>query len=160
MIENKPAIARRKAQFLHAASEAAQDRYDADGNWIALTTPAKTRERFWLCFALYANGAHALADAVIRRGQTAQTPQEFSIFDPNIACALLVKYRDEMQNDVREKLENLVRAAFGFLPGNRQPDFQFQGYNDNMPAKATMGLVLGGELLNEPDAAQYGLHNL
>lgn len=154
------AIAGRKAQFLGAANRAAQTWFDAEGEWVAPGPPLYTRERFWLCFALYPNGSAALADTIIRGSKTAQTPEEFSIFDPNIACALLVNFRDQMAGDARQKLEELVRKAFSFYPGNRQPDFQFHGFNDNMPAKATLGLVLGGELLEEPEAVEYGLWNL
>ena len=142
------------------AAQSAPDWYDDEGGWISDTRPPHARERFWLCCALYPDGAAPLADAIIRRAKTAQTPQQWSIFDPNIAAALLVAHRDLMACDVRQKLEALVRESFGFKPGNRQPDFQFHGYNDNMPAKATLGLILGGEMLDEPDAVQYGLWNL
>jgi hypothetical protein len=150
----------RSGAFLTAASRAATQWYDSEGNWIASSLPAAARERFWLAFAPYANGAAPLADAIIRQAKTAQTPKEFSIFDPNAACVLLMQHREKMAPDVRQKLERLVEDAFGFYPGNRQPDFQFHGFNDNMPAKATLGLILGGELLGNKDAVEYGLWNL
>lgn len=150
----------RSTMFLTAASQAAAQWYDIEGNWRAPSLPAAARERFWLAFAPYANGATQLADAIVRQGKTAQTPREFSIFDPNAACVLLMQHREKMAPDVRQKLEHLVEDAFGFYPGNRQPDFQFHGYNDNMPAKATMGLILGGELLSNQDTVEYGLWNL
>ncbi len=84
----------------------------------------------------------------------------FNIFHTNIACALLIKHRDQMASDVVKKLENIVREGLRFLPGNRQVDYQFHGYNDNMPAKATMGLILGGEMLGDGDAIEHGLWNL
>ncbi len=157
----RPGFKARVSQYFAAATAAAKTWYDADGNWVAPSKPAETRERLWLCFALYAAGARRLADAVIRKGESPQYAQgKYNIFDTNIAVALLVQHRGKMAADVRAKLEGLARDGFNFRPGNRQPDYQFHGYNDNMPAKATMGLVLGGELLKAPDAVEYGLWDL
>ena len=146
------------------ASRAACTWYSESGDWRLTSTPAETRERFWICCSLYAVGTSALADAIIRKGNTAQKTARgtihFNIFDTNIAVLLLMKYRDVMGKDVREMLENLVRDGFGLFPGNRQPDYQFHGYNDNMPAKATMGLILGGEMLGDTAAVEHGIHNL
>ena len=157
----------RQHTYLRAAANAATAWYDADGNWIADTTPAATRERYWLSLALYAAGDNALADAIIRRGEThishlnaENTTSSFDIFHSNIATALLVAHRQQMAPDVREKLEFLSRESFGFGPGDRQPDYQFHGYNDNMPAKAAMGLILGGELLGDAGAVEHGLWSL
>ncbi len=154
-------FAERTYRYLAAAAHEAKSWYDAEGNWILDSMPAETRERFWLCFALYAAGEAKLADAVVRKGETLQYGKvRFNIFDNNIAAALLVSHRDKMASDIRKKLERLVRDGFSFKPGNRQPDYQFHGYNDNMPAKGTMGLILGGELLGHQGAVEYGLWNL
>jgi len=148
-------------RFLEAAAEAAVDWYDLRGDWRAPSLPALTRERCWLSFALYAAGRAAFADAVVRKGETAAfATNRFNIFDTNIAAALLASHGGAMAADVRCKLEGLVRDGFAFKPGNRQPDYQFHGYNDNMPAKATLGLILGGEMLGESAAVDYGLWNL
>ncbi|MDR1145634.1 MAG: hypothetical protein LBK71_05805, partial [Verrucomicrobiales bacterium] len=53
-----------------------------------------------------------------------------------------------------------ARDGFEFYPGNRRPDFQFHGYNDNMPAEASMGLILGGQFLGCREAVEYGRWNL
>ncbi|MHB9025205.1 MAG: hypothetical protein ACYC7E_13710 [Armatimonadota bacterium] len=155
-------FAERAARYCTAAAEAARTWYDDEGNWLIDSKPAETRERYWLACAIYAAGADALADAVIRPGETATYSggNRYNIFDTNIAAALLAMYRHRMAADVRVKLEGLTRDGFSFKPGNRQPDYQFHGYNDNMPAKATMGLVLGGEILGDADAFAYGLWDL
>ena len=156
-----PGFAARARRYLKAAGQAAETWFDADGQWRLASTPLATRERFWIAFGLYASGRAALADAVIRRGETERfAAGRYNIFDTNIAAALRVQHGARMAPDVREKLESLVRDGFNFRPGNRQPDYQFHGYNDNMPAKATMGLVLGGELLGDADALAYGLWDL
>jgi len=62
--------------------------------------PAETREQYWTCFALYPNGMSDLANAMIRNarvtGVDASKPATatFNIFHTNVACELLVKYRD------------------------------------------------------------------
>jgi hypothetical protein len=151
----------RTRRYMQAAAEAARGWYAPDGAWLLPSKPAETRERFWLACALYGVGDDAFADAVVRRGETAwYRDHPFNIFDTNIAVALLANYRAQMAADVRALLETLARGGFSFKPGNRQPDYQFHGFNDNMPAKATMGLILGGELLDEPAAVEYGLWNL
>lgn len=156
-----PGFVERTSAFLKNAAAAAREWYTDDGQWRASSAPAIGRERFWICFALYAEGHAALADAVIRVAETARYGDiVYDVFDNNIAVALLLQHGDAMAPDVRAKLEQLGRFGFSFAPGNRQPDYQFHGYNDNMPAKATLGLVLGGELLNEPEAVDYGLWQL
>lgn len=156
--------AERMHAYHESAAQAAHTWYSPKGAWNIASTPADTRERFWICCSLYAVGTSALADAIIRKGDTKQKTVRgdihFNIFDTNIAALLLVKYRDTMAHDVRTKLEDLVRDGFGLFPGNRQPDYQFHGYNDNMPAKATMGLILGGERLGNTAAVEHGIHNL
>jgi hypothetical protein len=161
MAQTTTASAARAQQYLTAAAAAMATWYDAEGRWTAPTCPAANRERLWGSFCLYASDRATLADAVIRAGDTEQYGAvKFNIFDTNIAAALLVQHRQRMAADVRAKLERLVRDGFSFKPGNRQPDYQFHGYNDNMPAKATMGLILGGELLGNADAVAYGVWNL
>ena len=151
----------RTSQYMAAAAKAARAWFDAEGNWIAPTKPLETRECLWLAFALYAQGEPALADAVVRKGDTPfYRDHYYNIFDTNIAALLLFQHRQRMSDDIGAKLQRLTRDGFDFKPGNRQPDYQFHGYNDNMPAKATMGLILGGEMLDCPEAVEYGLWNL
>lgn len=156
----------RTREFFQQTVKLATSWYDSEGNWLPDSKPASTRDRYWLCFAFYSQNQASLADAVIRVGKTHgvshdNTPDSsFNIFHTNIACVLLLKHRQRMAPDVVEKLENVVREGLCFLPGNRQPDYQFHGYNDNMPAKASMGLILGGEMLGDDDAVEHGLWNL
>ncbi|MDD5198548.1 MAG: hypothetical protein PHC88_01990 [Terrimicrobiaceae bacterium] len=159
-------FASRSQLFLNRAVIAAQTWYDAAGNWAADSLPAEVRERYWICCGLYDQGLDDLADAIILTGDTMishmgwENPAPYDIFHTNIAAVLLRVYREKMSHAVREKLEELVRYGFAFQPGNRRPDYQFHGGNDNMPAKASMGLILGGELLDNPEAVEHGLWNL
>ncbi len=156
----------RVAEYFRRTTQVATKWFDAEGRWLPRSRPASTRNRYWLCFALYAQGFAALADAVIRAGRThgvahdGTADSSFNIFHTNIACLLLIQHRERMAADVVAKLEAVVREGLCFLPGNRQPDYQFHGYNDNMPAKATMGLILGGEMFGDDAAVEHGLWNL
>ena len=73
---------------------------------------------------------------------------------------LLLLHGNSMGFDVRRRLESLVQEGFALKPGNRAPDYQFHGYNDNMPAKAAMGLILGGEMFDDASAIEHGLWSL
>ncbi|MDG0813522.1 hypothetical protein [Cohnella rhizosphaerae] len=147
--------------FTTKVVEAAGEWYDREGTWTADTTPPHTRERYWLAGALYAAGEAEWANAIAGKGETESYGDiRFNIFNTNIAASLLIAHRDKMSAVVRDELASLVRDGFSFKPGNRQPDFQFHGYNDNMPAKATAGLILGGQLLGNREAVDYGIWNL
>jgi len=151
--------------FLSAAAEAGAAWFSPDGAWTAPFFPLSARGRFWLSFAFYRSGRPELADTIIRKSDTDNSreqrrPSSFNIFHTNIAAGLLASHHDAMAADVRWMLEALVREGFATLAGNRQPDYQFHGYNDNMPAKASMGLILGGERLGNADAVEHGLWNL
>ena len=156
----------RTSEFFRQTVRVATTWFDPAGNWLAASRPLSTRDRYWLCLALYARGERALADTLIRISKThgvahdGTADSSFNIFHTNIACALLMRHRKAMAGDVVAKLEHIVGEGLAFLPGNRQIDYQFHGYNDNMPAKATMGLILGGEMLGDADAVEHGLWNL
>jgi hypothetical protein len=116
-----------------------------------------------------AAAAHALANAILARAgfqhhSRTRTPEEaasrFDIFITNHAVQMLVVHGEKLDATVRRKLEDWARAALNDYPGDRQADYQFHGANDNMPAKATLGLVLGGEYFGDDDAVAHGLWNL
>jgi len=162
------AFQRRTANYFEQAASAAEQFYDSRGHWVAETSAPEIRERFWLCFALYADGKAAFADTIVRGADLADrsrdgkliSGQPFDVFRPNIAVILLKLHGAKMADDVRRKLTSLVAEAIGPGGGDRAPDYQFHGYNDNMPAKAAMGLILGGEMLGDAGAVSHGLANL
>jgi hypothetical protein len=49
-----------------------------------------------------------------------------------------------------------TRELFKTHGGAAQSDYKFHGANDNMPAMATMGHILGGEALNDAGAIAHG----
>lgn len=158
----------RSHSFLAAAASYAEKLYSPDGRWIGSGPDLLVRERYWLALALYATGRDCLADAIIRAGdlEVLHTGQRrtdgstFEIFHSNIAVMCLRLHASKMAPDVRTKMTDLVAEAVGPDGGDRKPEYQFHGYNDNMPAKATMGLIIGGEMLGMEDAVAHGIWNL
>jgi len=156
--------AQRRRTFLDEAAATAVNWFDPAGRWLLKSVPLRRRERFWISLALYHAGFRELADTVVQTsppdGDEYSLPTQYNIFSTNIALVLLLDHRETMAREVRSLLEGLVEEGFGKFPGNRAPDYQFHGYNDNMPAKATMALILGGEMLGNREALEHGLWNL
>ena len=146
--------------------------YDAEGNWgNPLENPRDARESLWLCFGLLNGDARdiTLANAILARlrfslhvpsRSEGEQQSPFDIFVTNHATQMLVLHAARFNKAVLEKMESWARAGLGDYPGNRQCDYQFHGYNDNMPSKATMGMVLGGEYFGDVQAVEHGLWNL
>ena len=158
--------AARGLRFSEEVARVSRDWYDDKGTWIAGKPVADPRERYWLCLSLYMVGENKRAEAIILATNSENSreyrgkPTHFNIFWTNIAVALLAAYEDKLSAEVRAKLEFDAREALNFLPGDRQPDYQYHGYNDNMPSKATMGMILAGERFGDADAVAHGLYNL
>ena len=155
--------AAREQQYLAAAAAAAETWFDESGAWVLNQTPLINRERFWLCFALYA-GTEAqtkLADAVVLATEVPEYDgRRFDIFASNIAPILYLMHHDRMSHEARHALLDLTAEGHGTFPGDRQADYQFHGYNDNMPAKGTMSLILGGEIVKSREAIAHGNYQL
>ncbi len=147
--------------------------FNAEGEWIYTTEKPATHTRsvLWLCFGLLAGpeSSIALANSILaklefrlhvkpRSESEVQSP--FDIFVTNHTIQMLVLHGGKLKDEVREKLEGWARSGLNDFPGDRQADYQFHGFNDNMPAKASLGMILGGEYFNDPAAVEHGLWNL
>ena len=84
----------------------------------------------------------------------------FNIFQSNNAAAVYHRYRDLLTPRAARVLEYHTRLVFEHRPGSAQIDFSFHGANDNMPAMSTVGLVLGGEALDDGAALDHGVWKL
>jgi hypothetical protein len=151
--------AQREEQYFQAAAAAAETWFDEQGNWVLNHTPLANRERLWVCFALYAGTEVQCrrADAVVLGTEVQEYEgRRFDIFASNIAPILYLQHQARMSHEARHALLDLTAEGHGDFPGDRQADFQFHGYNDNMPAKGTMSLILGGEILKSQVALAHG----
>lgn len=179
-------LPRRYQQAIQLVSERCQDWYDAEGNWIHPVglghegqwinppqplPPTYTRLAFWLCMGLFRGSEYdqKLCNSILRNcpytvgGKAHSTDikdPSFSIFVTNHSMQMLALHGDKLDQDVRSKVENWARIGFSKDFDNRNADLQFQGFNDNMPAKATLGLVLGGEYFDNQAALEHGIWNL
>jgi hypothetical protein len=154
----------RAKKYLQTAAAVSREWFTGDGAWRAGSCPLRARERFWLSFAYYETGQSEMGDMVIGATDISQREypieSSFNIFSTNIATVLLQRYRQQMSASVVLMLEAMVRDGFEKWAGNRAPDYQFHGFNDNMPSKAAMGLILGGEMLDQSEAVEHGLWSL
>ncbi len=153
----------REREYLAAAAAAAETWFDGQGNWVLNRTPLVNRERLWICFALYAGteAQQRLADAVVLGTEVEEYEgKRFNIFASNIAPVLYLLHGERMSHEARHALLDLTDEGHGDFPGDRQSDYQFHGYNDNMPAKGTMSLILGGEVLKDKQALAHGRFQL
>ncbi|MDR1145635.1 MAG: hypothetical protein LBK71_05810 [Verrucomicrobiales bacterium] len=158
----------RVSRYNQLVVKAAQQWYAADGQWRKPNAlPPVARERLWLCNSLLAEGETKLASAIISAmpiapctEQSDGVTHEFDIFHSNVSASLLCRYGKKVNPAARKMLTRLTEAGFAFYHGNRRPDFQFHGYNDNMPAEAALGLILGGEALGNREAVEYAVWNL
>ncbi len=163
----------RRAQVVRLACVFAQQAFDETGRCVLSDPPPPTRETMWLCFGLL-NGEKAdrvLANAILgrlemefhihaRSKEEEEAAGEFDIFITNHTVQLLRLHREKLDPPVLEKMERWGRVALRDYNGDRQSDYQFHGYNDNMPSKATLGLILGGEYFDDQAAVEHGLWNL
>ena len=145
--------------------------FDDQGEWRGAGVAPDTRVTLWLCFGLLPGDEESVALANNILGSLAfhhhhptRTPEEeaadFDIFVTNHSVQMLVSYGEKLRPDVRHKLEVWARPALRDYAGDRQSDYQFHGFNDNMPSKATLGMILGGEYFGDSEAVEHGLWNL
>ncbi len=161
----------RRGQVVAMGGVIARRFFDSSGRWTHPGNAPDARERLWICFGLLlgSDGDISLANAIlantgfqhhvaVRAEEEANHP--FDIFVSNHALQLLLLHGDKLVMPVRQKLERWAREVLNDYPGDRQADYQFHGYNDNMPAKACFGMILGGEHFGDDAAARHGLWSL
>lgn len=148
--------------------EFARPCFDARGAWIATPAPPETREWLWLSYAFLAGSAEEIDFASrlvmeapeILSGHSGRPGRPYCVFASTHALHLLVAHGERFTPAARRRLEGWARRTITDDPGGARADLQFHGYNDNMPAKATLGLILGGERFGDPKAVEHGLWNL
>jgi len=153
----------RRAACLRAAREMARGYFTPAGAWAGAGAPPETREWLWTVFALLAGDPAdvAWASSLVLAAPPPGTPEyPFCVFANNHAAHLLAHDADRFSAPARARLESWARQAIQEKMGSRQAALQFHGYNDNMPAKATLGMILGGEYFGDRPAVEQGLWNL
>lgn len=159
--------AERAAALRRAANHLAHRCFAPDGRWLLAGAAPDCREHLWLAGSLLTGEAadQALASALITvapppamaNGLDLRPAAPWCIFANNHALTILHRHDQLLTPAARARLTGWARQALDNHPGDRQADYQFHGYNDNMPAKATCGLILGGEMFGDPAAVEHGV---
>ncbi|HEY3418794.1 MAG TPA: hypothetical protein VGM23_18115 [Armatimonadota bacterium] len=172
----------RKRLLIEKLCRHALDYYAADGSFHGPFTPPDERDRFRLATVLVEHGGTAelaLADTLIRNSFggpendytklsleenivdiTRADVRDWNIFQNNIATVLLAKHGSRLSPEIAAKCQRLARRNVSRFAGSGQPDYFFHGANDNMPAHATMGLIIAGQLLEDQQAIGDGVYRL
>lgn len=146
--------------------------FNPDGSGKLRLFDPPWRETLWALIALYdGEQAHIdLANMVISRfnscddvcedniGET--NGKQFGIFQSNFIAGLLHAHRDKMTAEAIEVCQWHCNTLFRTFYGSAQPDYMFNGANDNMPIMATCGLILGGEAMGNEQAVKHGVWSL
>lgn len=153
----------RRASVLKITRDYARSYFSPSGEWTGPGPAPESREWLWLVFAFLAGDATDLAFAsqLVTHAPAPGRPDfPFDVFASNHAAHLLAVHGKEFSPAARARLQAWTQQALQEKAGSRQPALQFHGYNDNMPAKATVGMILGGEALGDAAAVEHGLWNL
>ncbi len=154
---------RRRGEYLRMVRDWARNYFSPDGSWRGPGAPPETREWLWTVFAELDGGPADLELAsrlVLAAPEPGRPDYPFCVFANNHAAHLLAVHGGLFSPAARARLETWTRQALQEKAGDRQAALQFHGYNDNMPAKGTLGLVLGGEYFGDTAAVEHGLWNL
>lgn len=85
---------------------------------------------------------------------------DWNIFESNDASKTLAIHGDRLSPEIVAKLKRITKRNFLRFAGSAQGDYLPLGFNDNMPAGAMAGLILGGEALGNTQATEDGLYRL
>lgn len=169
MIMNTTEIAARRELFFATARRELRKYVNAAGEGLIPQLNPPFREPVWVLPALYAGSPDdiALANRMAERYNDApatdgsgRSGKAFNIFQSNLFAGLLFEHHDKLTPKAREVMEWHAREVFKTYGGAAQSDYRFHGANDNMPMMATRGLILGGAILRDRAAWDYGVWNL
>ena len=133
---------------------------------------APWREPVWILGALYSSTRKHidLANLIVENygintgsqhgGIDVSKHMDFDIFISNAFSQFLYLFGNKLTHGARAVMEFHARNACRTFCGSRQPDYKFQGANDNMPMMGTYGLYFAGEALGIPEAIDYACWNL
>ena len=152
---------KRRRKLYAAYRNVARNWFNEKGEWIA---PGRSlvaegvgglRELYWHAFAML--DSHDYKD-IQRIMPVLEKPRNYRCsFAPFAALQILKKYSEKLSEKAKK---NLLDYISWNLPKSSTRDFQFHGYNDNMPAMKTFVLLVTGEMLGEQKWIDQGMANL
>ncbi len=100
----------------------------------------------------------AFANTILRYFRDALPhPDCPNVFDAAALAGVIAQHGDRMEPDVRDFCQAELAHI---LPHGCTRDFQFHGFNDNMPVMWSWALIFGGDLLGERRCSEIGRANL
>ena len=156
-----PTQAQRRETLFEAYRAVAKNRFDENGDWAlpgrSLVAPdvGGIRELYWHALAML--GSSDPGD-VARAMPILEKPRQYRCsFSPFAAMQMLLQHGGRLSPKAAAQLEAYIAMN---LPKSATRDFQFHGYNDNMPAMKSFALLAAGERFGEDRWVDQGLANL
>ncbi len=150
-------------QYMHIARDLFKPILDADANWLIPLTQEFGRLDLQIATAFYLGNEaerHTANQLVCRAPMPEVAGIRFGIFNTSIMMHHLVKFEHLMTDQAKARCEEMVCQGCQHKAGMQATDYQFHGYNDNMPAMAVNTLILAGERFGEDAWIQMGLWKL
>ncbi len=151
----------RRKQIYTAYCDVARNWFNRNGEWVS---PERSliaegvgglREIYWHALGMLSSNNE---DDIQNIMPVLEKEQMYRCsFAPFAALQILKKYPEKLSENAKN---NLIKYITWNLPKSCTADFQFHGYNDNMPAMKSFVLIVAGEMLNEPKWIEQGLANL
>ena len=117
------------------------------------------RVAIWASHAFFLGdaGEVAFANVVLRYALGSPFTPGPNVFTAAALAGVLACHGAKLEQDVRTAAEERLAVT---LPFGMTADFQFNGYNDNMPIMWTWALAFGGELLGDARFTKVAWANL
>lgn len=151
----------RRQKLYGSYRNVARNWFNGNGEWIA---PGRSliaegvgglRELYWHAIGMLDSPEDNDIQSVM---PILEKPRKYRCsFAPFAALQILKKYSEKLSEKAKG---NLIDYISWNLPKSSTCDFQFHGYNDNMPAMKTFVLLVAGEMLDEQKWIDQGLANL
>ena len=151
----------RRQQLYASYRNVARNWFNQNGEWIA---PERSliaegvgglREIYWHAMGMLSSSDDNDIQHIM---PVLEKEQKYRCsFAPFVALQILKKYPEKLSDNAKN---NLIEYITWNLPKSCTIDFQYHGYNDNMPAMKSFVLLVAGEMLNEQKWIDQGLASL
>ena len=121
------------------------------------------RERMWVAYSLLSDTLEESiqkANQIIERSNMITEAGEYTCchFVPMIAAQMILKHRNKLGEKAYDLLFRYLCASLPEMVDN--PEFEFVGVNDNFPCMASFAAIVGGQLVGNEAAIEWGTGNL
>lgn len=154
--QNSPEEQKKRCDQVTAiVTEYQEKHFNMDGEWDDPEFKIMLRECLYFALAFLRSGRKTAIDkanAIICNASYVKCT-----FSPMISLQILTKYEELLEEKARKTLLDYVK---GEMQDTSQRYFDYVGVNDNFPSMATYVLVIGGQVLKQPEMVQRGKERL